>query len=85
MWPTRRLRKQTGEASAFIRENGHRDTVAPDGRAVDPWDAILHRPIIDQVAQFKVIRSVKDHVRPTEQALGVAGRQIGDNGLNPDA
>ena len=45
-----------------------------DGGGVDPWRALFHGEVVDQVAGFEVVSGVEDEVCGAEEVVDVGGR-----------
>ncbi len=74
----RRGREHATQARCSARYHVHGDGIRSHRSRVNPWLALLHRKIIDQVAGFKVVRGVQNQVHSGQQRANILRRQIGD-------
>ena len=59
-------------------KNVHRRGVGADCGGVDPWAAVAHAEIVDEIARLEVVGAVEDNVGIGDERLGVARGEIRD-------
>ena len=58
----RRIAEDAFQAGGLAGYDGHDRAVRADRRAIDPWDAVLDRDLVDQKARLVIVGAVKDDV-----------------------
>lgn len=72
------------ETSGRSRADRHGQTVAADGRRVDPRAVRFDGEIVHQKAGLKVVRAVEDEIGRGKKLFHIVRAEIGDNSENSD-